>query len=43
MGIAEKMALVPMDKLRELFGFEPPQEDGMHIVDAAEALGRRGA
>ena len=37
-GVAEKVALVPIAKLRELFGFEPPQEDGMHIVDAAEAL-----
>ncbi|RVV96789.1 formate dehydrogenase [Mesobaculum littorinae] len=37
-GIAEKAGLVPMDKLRELFGFEPPQEDGTHIVDAVEGL-----
>lgn len=37
-GIAEKADLVPMDKLRELFGFEPPQKDGMHIVDAVEGL-----
>jgi molybdopterin-dependent oxidoreductase alpha subunit len=37
-GIAEKVALIPMDRLRELFGFDPPQEDGMHIVDAAQAL-----
>src|SRR5262249_25097044 len=26
-GVAEKVALVPTDKLREFFGFEPPQED----------------
>lgn len=37
-GIAEKSSLVPMDKLRELFGIEPPQEDGMHIVDAARGM-----
>ncbi len=37
-GIAEKTKLVPMDKLRALFGFEPPQKDGMHIVDAVEGL-----
>ncbi|MWD29253.1 FdhF/YdeP family oxidoreductase [Aquicoccus sp. SCR17] len=37
-GIAEKADLVPMDKLRELFDFEPPQKDGMHIVDAAQGL-----
>lgn len=37
-GIAEKTKLIPMDKLREQFGFEPPQKDGMHIVDAVEGL-----
>lgn len=37
-GIAEKAALVPRDALRALFGFEPPQEDGLHIVDAAQAM-----
>ncbi len=37
-GIAEKTKLIPMDKLRELFGFEPPQKDGLHIVDAAQGL-----
>ncbi|MDX5984946.1 FdhF/YdeP family oxidoreductase [Sphingomonas echinoides] len=37
-GIAEKAHLVPLDKLKELFGFDPPTEDGMNIVHAAEAL-----
>ncbi|MEQ8346044.1 MAG: FdhF/YdeP family oxidoreductase [Sneathiellaceae bacterium] len=37
-GVAEKAKLVPMDRLRSLFGFEPPQEDGMHIVDAVQGL-----
>ncbi|WOI56619.1 FdhF/YdeP family oxidoreductase [Palleronia sp. LCG004] len=37
-GIAEKTALVPMDKLRELFDFDPPMEDGVHIVDAVHGL-----
>ncbi|SHI30920.1 FdhF/YdeP family oxidoreductase [Wenxinia saemankumensis] len=37
-GIAEKTKLVPMDRLRDLFGFEPPEKDGMHVVDAAEAM-----
>ncbi|OWY00976.1 FdhF/YdeP family oxidoreductase [Thioclava sp. IC9] len=37
-GIAEKAKLIPMDKLRELYDFEPPQEDGFHIVDAAQAM-----
>jgi molybdopterin-dependent oxidoreductase alpha subunit len=37
-GIAEKVALVPLDKLKELFGFAPPTKDGMNIVEAVEAL-----
>ncbi len=37
-GIAEKTALVPMDRLRELFDFAPPEKDGMHIVDAAQGI-----
>ena len=37
-GIAEKTALIPMDKLRDLFDFDPPTEDGMHIVTAAQAM-----
>ncbi|MBN9023572.1 MAG: FdhF/YdeP family oxidoreductase, partial [Rhizobiales bacterium] len=40
-GIAEKVALIPVDKLRALFGFEPPMKDGMHVVDAAEAIVER--
>jgi molybdopterin-dependent oxidoreductase alpha subunit len=37
-GIAEKTKLVPLDRLRELFGFDPPTEDGMNIVEAIEGL-----
>lgn len=37
-GIAEKAELVPADKLRKLFGFEPPAKDGMNIVEAVEGL-----
>lgn len=37
-GIAEKAHLVPLDKLKAMFGFEPPREDGMTIVDAVEGL-----
>ncbi|OYY91702.1 MAG: formate dehydrogenase [Sphingomonas sp. 28-66-16] len=37
-GIAEKTKLVPLDKLKELFGFDPPTRDGMNIVEATEAL-----
>lgn len=37
-GITEKPALVPMDKLRTQFGFEPPAEEGLATVDACEAI-----
>lgn len=37
-GIAEKTELVPMDKLRQLFDFDPPTEDGTTIVDAVKGL-----
>ncbi len=37
-GIAEKAHLVPMDKLKTLFGFDPPTDDGMNIVEAVEGL-----
>ncbi len=37
-GIAEKSHLVPLDKLKELFGFDPPTKDGMNVVEAAESL-----
>ena len=37
-GIAEKVHLVPLDKLKELFGFDPPTNDGMNIVEAVEGL-----
>ncbi len=37
-GIAEKTKLIPMEKLKELFGFEPPAEDGTTIVDAVKGL-----
>lgn len=37
-GITEKPENVPMDKLRELFGFEPPQEEGRSTVDLVEGL-----
>ncbi len=37
-GIAEKAHLVPMEKLKELFGFNPPTDDGMNIVEAVEGL-----
>jgi molybdopterin-dependent oxidoreductase alpha subunit len=37
-GISEKTKLVPLDKLKELYGFEPPREDGLTTVDACEAI-----
>ena len=37
-GIAEKTELVPLDKLKDLFGFDPPTEDGMNIVEAVQGL-----
>lgn len=37
-GIAEKAHLVPLDKLKKLFDFDPPTKDGMAIVDVVEAL-----
>ena len=37
-GIAEKAHLVPLDKLKELFDFDPPTKDGMHVVDAVQEL-----
>ena len=37
-GIAEKTALVPLDKLKQLFGFDPPTKDGRAIVEAVEGL-----
>ncbi|MBW6425425.1 FdhF/YdeP family oxidoreductase [Rhizobium sp. XQZ8] len=37
-GIAEKTKLIPMDKLKQLFDFDPPTEDGVTIVDAVKGL-----
>jgi molybdopterin-dependent oxidoreductase alpha subunit len=37
-GIAEKTALVPLDRLAEQFGFDPPRKDGMNTVEACEAI-----
>ncbi|MDI7776377.1 FdhF/YdeP family oxidoreductase [Asticcacaulis sp. EMRT-3] len=37
-GIAEKTRLVPMDRLKALFDFDPPTEDGMNITEVLEAL-----
>ena len=37
-GITEKPELVPNDKLKELYGFEPPKEKGLNCTEAAEAI-----
>lgn len=37
-GIAEKTELIPMEKLKQLFDFDPPAEDGMTIVDVVKGL-----
>ncbi len=37
-GIAEKADLVPLDRLAEMFDFDPPRHDGTHVVDAAQGI-----
>ena len=37
-GISEKPELVPNDRLKELFGFDPPMEKGMNTVEACEGI-----
>ncbi len=37
-GQSEKPELVPLDKLAELYKFEPPRDRGMNTVDACEAI-----
>ncbi len=37
-GVSEKPELVPLDKIREQFGFEPSLEKGHTTVDACEAI-----
>lgn len=37
-GISEKPELVPLDRLAEQFGFEPPREEGMNTVKACENI-----
>src|SRR5262249_12940284 len=37
-GISEKTKLVPLDKLQELYGFEPPREDGLETVGACKGV-----
>jgi molybdopterin-dependent oxidoreductase alpha subunit len=37
-GITEKTKLVPMEKLKERYGFQPPEEDGLTTVDSCNAI-----
>jgi molybdopterin-dependent oxidoreductase alpha subunit len=37
-GISEKTKLVPLDRLAELYEFEPPQWDGLSTVDACKGV-----
>jgi molybdopterin-dependent oxidoreductase alpha subunit len=37
-GITEKPELAPLDKLKELYGFEPPRHEGLTTVTACEAM-----
>jgi molybdopterin-dependent oxidoreductase alpha subunit len=37
-GISEKPELVPLDRLAEQFGFEPPRKQGLNTVEVCEGL-----
>ena len=37
-GISEKPELVPLDRLAEMYGFEPPREKGLNTVEACEGI-----
>ena len=37
-GISEKPELVPLDRLKEQYGFEPPRWKGLTTVDACEGI-----
>ena len=37
-GITEKPELAPLDRLKELYGFEPPREKGWDTVESCEAV-----
>jgi molybdopterin-dependent oxidoreductase alpha subunit len=37
-GISEKAKLVPLDRLKELYDFEPPRTDGLTTVEACEGV-----
>lgn len=37
-GIADKPNLVPMDRLKELYGFTPPEKEGLNTVKACQGI-----
>jgi anaerobic selenocysteine-containing dehydrogenase len=37
-GISEKPELVPLDKLAQMFDFEPPRDKGLTTVDACQGI-----
>jgi molybdopterin-dependent oxidoreductase alpha subunit len=37
-GISEKPELVPLDKIAEMFGFEPPREKGLTTVEVCQGV-----
>ncbi|MGF7174706.1 FdhF/YdeP family oxidoreductase [Azospirillum doebereinerae] len=37
-GISEKPELVPLDRIAEQFGFEPPRDEGLNTVKACEKI-----
>src|SRR5205085_8893888 len=37
-GITEKPELAPLDKLKELYGFEPPRSKGRATVESCEGI-----
>ncbi|HEY0206323.1 MAG TPA: FdhF/YdeP family oxidoreductase [Acetobacteraceae bacterium] len=37
-GMTEKPELVPLDRLKEQYGFEPPRERGLNTVESCEAI-----
>ncbi|RWM06982.1 FdhF/YdeP family oxidoreductase [Mesorhizobium sp.] len=37
-GISEKPELVPLDKFRDFYGFEPPREKGLDTVETCEGV-----
>ena len=37
-GISEKPQMVPLDRMRDQFGFEPPRDTGVNTVEACEAI-----